>query len=117
MGEPVKIADLARQMIELSGKIAGVDIEIEFTGLKRGEKITEELADVGEDTRPSVPGVLEVVGEESGRKPDSAQLQMLIAAARHGHGRDVVELVASMVRDIRSNGHYTAKPEENATNV
>lgn len=43
MGQPVKIADLARQMIELSGLTVGDDIEIKFTGLKPGEKLYEEL--------------------------------------------------------------------------
>jgi len=43
MGEPVKIFDLARDMIELSGLELGQDIEIEFTGLLNGEKMSEEL--------------------------------------------------------------------------
>lgn len=44
MGEPVKIVDLARQMIELSGKVPDVDVMIEFTGLKPGEKMSEILS-------------------------------------------------------------------------
>ncbi|HMQ35806.1 MAG TPA: polysaccharide biosynthesis protein, partial [Chloroflexaceae bacterium] len=49
MGEPVKIVDLARDMIELSGLEVGRDIEIAFTGARPGEKLYEELFVAGED--------------------------------------------------------------------
>jgi FlaA1/EpsC-like NDP-sugar epimerase len=48
MGDPVRIVDLARDMITLSGLRPGVDIEIKFTGIRPGEKLFEELLTEGE---------------------------------------------------------------------
>jgi FlaA1/EpsC-like NDP-sugar epimerase len=53
MGEPVKIVDLARELITLSGFRPGEDIEIEFSGLRPGEKLFEELSLEGEDKIPT----------------------------------------------------------------
>jgi FlaA1/EpsC-like NDP-sugar epimerase len=53
MGEPVKIVDLARRMIELAGMEPEKDILIEYTGLRPGEKLYEELLAAKENTLPT----------------------------------------------------------------
>lgn len=53
MGTPVKIADLARRMIELAGLVPDRDIEIKYTGLRPGEKLYEELLATKENTIPT----------------------------------------------------------------
>jgi len=54
MGEPVKILDLARRMIELNGYKAGEDMDIIFTGLRPGEKMYEELFNKEEETHKTI---------------------------------------------------------------
>ena len=56
MGQPVKILDVARQMIDISGR---TDIEIVFTGLREGEKMHEELMGDAEGHRPTSHELIE----------------------------------------------------------
>ena len=72
MGEPVKIVDLARDMIRLSG-FAGDEIKIEFTGLRPGEKLYEELLADGESTLPTPHPKLRIA------KPSAAPDQQWLA--------------------------------------
>ena len=64
MGKPVKIVDLARQMIELSGLVPGQDIDLQYTGLRPGEKLYEELSHSGENLRATNhPKIMRFVAE------------------------------------------------------
>jgi FlaA1/EpsC-like NDP-sugar epimerase len=53
MGEPIKVADLARNMIVLAGLVPGKDVDIVFTGLRPGEKLYEELFEDSEQVEPT----------------------------------------------------------------
>jgi FlaA1/EpsC-like NDP-sugar epimerase len=63
MGEPVRILDLAENMIRLAGKIPYEDIDIEFTGLRPGEKLIEELRGNGEGLMTTSTEKMQVVRE------------------------------------------------------
>lgn len=76
MGEPVKIVDLARDLILLSGLEPGVDVEITFTGARPGEKLFEELLTEGEDTEASTHRQIFVARNET---MDAEELEPLLA--------------------------------------
>ncbi len=66
MGESIKIVDIARQMIALSGLREGVDIDIEFVGLRSGEKLYEEVQHLSEVLQPTEhPQVLRFVAHSA----------------------------------------------------
>ena len=80
MGKPVKIVDLARQLIELSGLKPGEDIEIVFTGLRPGEKLFEELSYEGENITPTDhPKIMRFVCEPQLLKDVRKHLDLLAA--------------------------------------
>lgn len=91
MGEPIRIADLARDMIHLSGLEVGRDIEIVYTGLRPGEKLMEELVAPGEQVVPTCHDkIFSLNGTGDWGTADLEQaVQELIRLARHG-GEDQI---------------------------
>lgn len=79
MGEPVRILDLARNMIKLSG-LREEDVEIVFTGMRPGEKLYEELLITSEDTRPTEHP--QVFAARAANAPDAAWWNGVIATLR-----------------------------------
>jgi FlaA1/EpsC-like NDP-sugar epimerase len=83
MGEPVKIVDLARDMIRLSGLEEGVDIDIRFTGMRPGEKLIEEMFFSHEVAVPTEhPKILRARNGQF--EADEHCIDALIEAARRG---------------------------------
>ncbi|WP_372785063.1 polysaccharide biosynthesis protein [Phenylobacterium sp.] len=100
MGEPVRIMDLARQMIALSGRTPGKEIEIEITGLRPGEKLTEALLDETERSLPCAHKVLEVVSNSAVRI-SGAHLAEIEALAERGDVDAVRRALFDLVAQIR----------------
>mgnify|MGYP001218432800 CR=1 FL=1 len=96
MGKPVRIADLARDLIILSGKDPA-EIEVKFTGLRPGEKLYEELITAGEDVLETGHEKIMVLRSDRNPVEDGAKMGALLEAARHfevgGVRRRLQELV------------------------
>ncbi len=84
MGQPVRIIDMARQMIELSGYRPDVDIEIKITGLRPGEKLFEELRHTDETHEPTEHPRIFKLKSDSGPEDPETWLADLRAAANAG---------------------------------
>jgi O-antigen biosynthesis protein WbqV len=104
MGEPVKIVDLARRLIELHGKIPGVDVEIRVTGLRPGEKMTELLVDTTETARECDPGVMEVLDHNQHVHLTSGEISHLESLARAGADEEVRKTLFDLLTKLRTAG-------------
>ena len=104
MGQSVKIVELAKKMIKLSGLIPNQDIQIEFTGLRPGEKLYEELLNNKENNLPThhhkimVAKVMVYDFDEVVKK-----VEKLIDTACYYKDREVVKLMKKIVPEYISN--------------
>lgn len=103
MGESVKIIDLARNMIKLSGLEVGKDIEIKVTGLRPGEKLYEELLSDSEKTLPTHhPKILKAKVQETGER-EIVLIEELIHLFEGQENRRIVAKMKEIVPEFKSN--------------
>jgi FlaA1/EpsC-like NDP-sugar epimerase len=102
MGDPVRILDLAKQMVRLSGKEPDRDIVVEIVGTRPGEKLHEELWGQGETAEPTThPKIMRVSGptvDAVWLQDELAELERLV---REGETLEVVSRLATMMRAPR----------------
>ena len=119
MGNPVRIADLARRMIRLSG---AKDIEIKFTGLRDGEKLYEEVLNDKEITLPTFhPRIKVAKVREYEFTGVAAEVDALVGLAMEGGDMDIVAAMKRIVPEFRSqHSRYqvldTPRPESEPQN-
>jgi len=110
MGEPVKIVDLAETMIRLSGFEPYEEIDIEFTGLRPGEKLYEELLLDGEGIKPTAHEKIRVA--QSTEQPWEELLQNLDALYDASQNYRVDEVVALLQRLVPEFQRFCKMPEQ-----
>jgi FlaA1/EpsC-like NDP-sugar epimerase len=101
MGDPVRIADLARDLILLSGLEPGRDVDVVFSGTRPGEKLFEELLTAEEGTEPSHHEKIFVARKAPPSGELGALLDRLFDAAREGTGADVRAAFRALVPTYR----------------
>lgn len=101
MGRPVRIADLARQMIQLAGKRPDIDIRIQFTGLRPGEKLFEELFHEGEEIETTgIPRISVASPRTPGLNVIRARLRELETACEASNRQGALEKLRALVPEF-----------------
>jgi FlaA1/EpsC-like NDP-sugar epimerase len=113
MGSPVKIADLAKRMIELSGYIPDVDIEIKYIGLRPGEKLYEELLNDQEKTIPTEHEKIMVAKVRQYRFENVLRsIQTMVKFAENVEIKEAVKSMKKLVPEYKSqNSPFSAFDE------
>jgi O-antigen biosynthesis protein WbqV len=102
MGEPLRVQELARDMIRLSGRCPDRDVAIDFIGLRPGEKLHEELVADDETEEAAVwPGVKLVRSPPAPLPEITRRLDRAIAAARAGNDDVVKRMLREFVSPAR----------------
>lgn len=111
MGEPVKIVDLARQMIRLAGLKPDIDIGIEFTGLRPGEKLFEELFHGSEHLVPTGhPGLLMASPRIADLTQIRAAMDLIEAEGTTGNTAAALAALSRLVPEFQHNADGTSTP-------
>ena len=98
MGEPIRVQDIARDMIRLAGRAPDRDIALRFIGLRPGEKLTEDMIGVEEaETETISPGVRAAHSAPIARGELDGRIDRILAAARMGADEAVRRLVLDAV--------------------
>jgi FlaA1/EpsC-like NDP-sugar epimerase len=101
MGKPVRIADLAERMIRLSG---AKDVKVEFTGLRAGEKLYEEVLNEEENTKPSFHEKIRIASvREYDYEAVSKDIDELIAISKNYDDMATVKKMKEIVPEFKSN--------------
>jgi len=103
--DPVKISKLARQLIRLRGFVPDRDIKIEYTGLRSGEKLTEDLTASDENLETTyVQGVLRFTGEVADPASVTRRIEKLLEAITKRNKTQIKKALKTLLPDYAANG-------------
>lgn len=113
MGNSIKIVELAKKMIRLSGLIPNQDIKIEFTGLRPGEKLYEELLNDLENTLPTHHEKIMIAKVKANDfSLVSKKVENIILTACSYQDKEVVKLMKNIVPEFKSNNSVFEELDE-----
>jgi FlaA1/EpsC-like NDP-sugar epimerase len=104
MGEPVRILDLARELIRRNGLRPEKDIAIRFSGIRPGEKLYEELACDDEQTRPTAHEMIRVWQLPRPSAAEVAERLERLSTSVNGTAKDAVDALRWCVPEFRPGG-------------
>ena len=112
MGEPIRILDLAEELIRRSGLRVGDDIVIEFSGIRPGEKLYEELANDNEQTRPTSHAKIRVWELPTASGAQVARMLDLLSDVTDAPRERVVQALRQVVAEYRPEGAGVAPTDD-----
>jgi len=106
MGKPIKILSLAREMIRCNGLKPGKDIAIEFSGIRPGEKLYEELACADEQTRPTSHPKIRVWQLPRATPKQVEEMMQLLGSVTNASRGEVVRALRDCVQEYQPGESY-----------
>jgi FlaA1/EpsC-like NDP-sugar epimerase len=117
MGQPIKILDLANEMIRRSGLKVGDDIQIQITGIRPGEKLYEELACDNEQTRPTAHRKIRVWQLPTASQSQVKRMLDLLGSVTQGTRDQIIFALSQCVPEYHPESIKLPKRPEHSTMV
>jgi hypothetical protein len=119
MGEPLRIVELARKLVLLSGLIPDVDVRIEFSGIRPGEKLFEELSREGEHTVPTRHPQVRIFSQATSRESIEITrgIEQLRRSVEHRDAAGVLQCFEDLIPDYQPSAFLLGRTRNAASAI